>query len=478
MKKLFIICAILFILSCNNQTNINTETAAVNNSGTIETETTKETKINPPDIAAVDYGGKQIKFLVPKTDALNILFSEIGSEELNAEIVNDSVFNRNLKLEDKYNIRIESLEGGWDIIKRTVMADDKAIDAATPGVVTAFSSGIDGNLAKIQDLPYINYEKPWWRTNSITDLSINNINYFISGDMNILSYESTGVIFFDKTLINNYKLDDPYDLVLDFKWTFNKMIEMGTQVSADVNGDGVYGEEDLYGVAMNSYGSLTFTYGADVKFAPKNKDDIPYLDINERFITIFQNLIEACKNNVSVMYTEKFTVNNGRVRVPQTAFEDGRLLFYNEMLNRTGLFRSIDTDFGILPMPKYEEYQENYNVFVHQSNSTNICVLITSDYDQMGRVLEDMAYYSYLYVRPSYIDISLKTKYTRDERSVEMIDIIIDNTRYDIALVSNNPLLGDLRDMLSKFNENVASAFASKMDAYNIALQKTIDNYK
>ena len=482
MKKKFILVIIQLILvlivSCGNSadpgeaiTSVTGEDIAADTQ--IEAEET--TAYVEPDIEAVDYEGYEFKFLVPKTDDMNIIINEITADSITGDIINDAVYERNSKVEEKYNIVIKGITGGWGDIAKSVMAGDNAFDVATPGVVEAFKNGVNGNLAAIQDIPYIDYEKPWWRTNSITDASVSHKNFFLVSDINMLSYDSTAVMFFNKYLVEQYSLEDPYDMVITGAWTFDNMIKTGKSISSDLNGDGIYGEEDIYGMACNSYGALTYTYGSGVLFTEKDNNDVPSLSINERFLTHFQNVVNLCYNDVSVLFSERFTSNNGRIRVPQTAFEENRLLFYNEMLNRTSLLRSMETDFGILPMPKQDESQENYYTFVHQGNSTTISVLLTADLDRAGRILEDMAFLSYLYIRPAYVDISLKTKFARDERSVDMLDIIMNNTRYDIALISGHALVNDLRTLLMNGNENIASEMASKESAYITSLEQTID---
>ena len=480
MKKMFILMIVQLALltGCGDSTDIGDTVTSVTDADIVtdtQGEVEETTAYIEPEIEAVDYEGYEFKFLVPKTDDMNFIINEIMADGITGDVINDSVYERNSMLEEKYNIVIKGITGGWGDIGKSVMAGDNAFDVATPGVVEAFKNGANGNLAVIQDIPYIDYEKPWWRTNSITDASVSNKNFFLVSDINMLSYDSTAVMFFNKFLVEQYSLDDPYDMVTNGTWTFDNMIKVGKGISSDLNGDGVYGEEDIYGMACNSYGALTYTYGSGVLFTEKDSNDIPSLSINERFITHFQNVVNLCYNDVSVLFSERFTSNNGRIRVPQTAFEENRLLFYNEMLNRTSLLRSMETDFGILPMPKQEESQENYYTFVHQGNSTTISVLLTADLDRAGRILEDMAYLSYLYVRPAYVDISLKTKFARDERSVEMLDIIMNNTRYDIALISGHALVNDLRTLLMNGNENIASAMAEKESAYFTSLEEVIN---
>ena len=65
--------------------------------------------------------------------------------------------------------------------------------------------------------------------------------------MNLSAYDLTHVLLFNENLIRDYKFESPFDLVESGKWTFDRMYEMMTKVSIDLNGDGVFDEKDQYG---------------------------------------------------------------------------------------------------------------------------------------------------------------------------------------------------------------------------------------
>ncbi len=474
--NVFFITFILFQLySCAERTedsNLSDDNIAKTENITSNNEIEVQT-LAPPDIEANDYDGYEFKMLGREVNGQDILFDEIFTESFNGEVINDAIYQRNKAIEEKYNVYIKSLIDQFNKYEKSVLASDNAYDAATPGVVTAFNYGMKNYSTEIKSIPYINYDKPWWNTYSITQTSINKKNYFIIGSINLLSYESTGVMFFNKKLITEYNFNNPYILVRDGKWTFDTMKQICAEIGSDLNGDSIYNEEDMYGLAINSYGALTFTYGANSNFAPKNTDDLPEYKMTENFITFFQNVVNTVTDYTSVLYGEKY--GDKRITVMMEAFQEDRLLFFNEMLNRTSLLRSMETDFGILPMPKSDENQEGYSSFVHQGNSTTIVVpIIGQDIDRTGRVLEDMTYYSYIYVRPAYIETAIKGKYLRDEDSAEMVDIIIDSIKFDITLLSNSQLMADLRSMLTAGNTNVASAFAKNENKYVSKLEEVI----
>lgn len=89
------------------------------------------------------------------------------------------------------------------------------------------------------------------------------------GACNLLAYESMPALYFNKQIMNEMQLELPYQSVLDGTCTLAKLKEYCRKVSGDIDGDGKMTLEDKYGLGLNSYGSLTFTYGTGVRFVEK-----------------------------------------------------------------------------------------------------------------------------------------------------------------------------------------------------------------
>lgn len=75
---------------------------------------------------------------------------------------------------------------------------------------------------------------------------------------------------------------------------------------------------------------------------------------------------------------------------PRYVFEEGRALFYNEVLS---IVRTLDTNirYGVLPLPKYDETQKKYLSTVQNSNSGSIAIpasLSDEDAEFTGLILE------------------------------------------------------------------------------------------
>ena len=98
------------------------------------TEQTAETDADP--YAEYDFGGATLSIFssADSFDSTNANFLIAGTGEMNGELVNDAVYNRNAKVEDGLNVKLAYTPGEWmysDIaagIDALIMAGDRVYD--------------------------------------------------------------------------------------------------------------------------------------------------------------------------------------------------------------------------------------------------------------------------------------------------------------------------------------------------------------
>lgn len=120
--------------------------------------------------------------------------------------------------------------------------------------------------------------------------------------------------------------------------------------------------------------------------------------------------------------------------------------------------RSMETDFGIIPYPKFDEEQERYYSRVSYYNAP-IVPVTNQNAEFTGALLEYFNYASSLTVIPAYRDTVLYGKVIRDEESSDMLDIIFDARVVDIG---DTTLCGEIRDgifnsLFTNKNNNLSS---------------------
>ncbi|MFA6947424.1 MAG: hypothetical protein WCQ72_00410 [Eubacteriales bacterium] len=456
-----------------------TTTAAA---GTDETTVSEQTltPAQTPVAFDEDYGGYDFRVIVMENDEAAHIIEEIEAETANGETLNDAIYARNLAVMEKLNVKITTTHnsGVLNAVKKSVQAGDDTWDLALPTVYDAFSLASVGALTEVHELPNVDFTKDWWASDILTDTSIANKNYFAVSDISMHTYGSAQVLAYNKTLASNYNVSDLYALVNSGEWTYGKMIEECKKVSNDINGDGVMDENDVYGIGHLSSSAIIFPYSADLFFVTKDSEDIPSIALSERFVSFFQQMVEDFSNTDYSMYTERYG-SPLRNTAGGTAFNEDRLLLYRLDLSYIVDFRDMTSDFGIIPTPKYDAAQENYVTVIHPGAMSAIAVPVTNpDIDRTSAIIEEMSYQSYQYTKPAYIEVAIKTKYSRDEESAQMLDLILSNFRLDLAFgLANSGLsiTGDMRELLNKFDTNVTSAFEKKAEKYQNALDKVVD---
>lgn len=141
----------------------------------------------------------------------------------------------------------------------------------------------------------------------------------------------------------------------------------------------------------------------------------------------------------------------------------------------------MDTDFGIIPYPKYDEAQKDYKTFSKAGFAALIIPSCTADPQMSADVTTVLSAESYKKVVPAYYDITLKTKTSRDNDSEEMLDIIRAGFDYDLGMVlldNTGYIMTMLRGYVSSGNFKFASDIAKKEKQVQKMLDKLSENIR
>ena len=478
--------AVLPIMSCGGQGEIQNqreETGPGGNEGEAEPDATEaEVALNLPDL---DLGGRTITFLTanwggkrgtPDGEAIWGMQYDILVEELTGDALNDATYNRNKAMEDRFNctmaeVNVAGQGDANNMLNKAVKAGDPAYDAMLCRMQSYQNLGASGTIIDLNKLGYIDFGHPWWDHNSVKDLSIAHKLFMVCSDITISDNGATGVFVFNKKLLAENELSDPYKLVKDGAWTLEKFFSMTKEVSKDLNGDGKMDADDRYGFFYQRDTVLSFLNGSGERVGKKDENDIPYITLGSEsaisnILYTFENLYDknACFN---VMHLP------GDFNIGMDAmFQNDQALFmWIRMVNIVPL-RSMPTDFGVLPIPKKDTAQNYYSCDVNSWTGLGITVPTTvTDTDGMGIFLETYAAESRKRVKPAYYDVLLSGKVARDEESLEMLDIIFGNRTYDIGAIGTYGQLNEMIYLVMNYDMNLASWVEKRLDK----AQKDID---
>lgn len=459
----FILCAALFagLVACANNTgNASDGTASdVSMTGPDEGETTEYYKADVPE---KDFEGYEFRFLTNDHNSLTWAYTTMDVESADGEPINDAVYNRNRSVEETFNIKITDYNGAFGSVAgmamKSIKADSNDYDVVIEDVRSTANLITQHYVTEISKIPYIDTNNKWWDSNVGRDLSVLGRQYFLGGDYTLAHYDTTCVLVFNKNLANEYNAGDPYPLVLDGKWTFDEFERMMKTVSKDLDGNGLYDENDLYGFASLSFVFYpSFMTGAGVLTISQDSEGYPVYTLgSEHNTTVFQRLL-------AMMHTENLVydvVPKGKDhRLPEYMFADDKALFWSQLIYWTTQLRDMKSDFGIIPFPKFDEQQKDYEVMMFGSPLSMIPVTNT-DLERTGILLEYMAAYSRNELIPAYYDITMKEKVSRDETTKQILDLIFSSRCYTLA----HAYFATVEDGVTRLFEQNKDTFSSYVE--------------
>ncbi|MGM9625090.1 MAG: hypothetical protein ACI3XM_05210 [Eubacteriales bacterium] len=430
--------------ACGNaaapQDNLQTETVQT----VPGTETEKTLHSGVPDV--LDLQGRIIRiYNSPQYD--NELYLSAASEET-GDAVNDAVYHRNLSAAETLNVRFDYIDRVFtnvDIqqdIRKFIAAGDDAYDLILGPQWKLCPLVTEALFWDMSKAPYIDVSAPWWADAYITNLNIGNQKrYFLTGDITLQYIRNFGCVYFNKALYTQIydSADALYDIVLDGKWTLDKVTELTKDLYLDLNGNNKQDEGDRYG-----YGLITATvpdhlfYSAGAYTCIEENGQWVLDGGNARSVAVAEKVFALFHENPSAYVYKEVSIENLYQKIPGK-FAENEYLFMFGLLYFSDFLRDMTSDYGIIPYPKYDEDQESYKALVHDPAQI-LCVPVTaSDTDELAAVLEEMAFCGYQYMTPEYYNVALKQKYMRDssDKAMCIIDLIHDASFSDVGFIYN-----------------------------------------
>ena len=476
---IFVILSFVITSCSDNKANV-TEKNSLPETETADTEPLRQY----PNIPDMDLGGYEIHFLARDPETGTFGNHDISADEQNGDPVNDAVYIRNQVLTEKYNFSIkatfttESAKTPATVVKPSILANEDVYHIVYDGLTLLSPLATEKYLIDLNGLKYVDYAKPWWDEKSNDDLSIVHKLFFTYGEHMLGSKSGLYCIFYNKKMAEDYNLGDLYQYVRDDNWNWDVFAELAKNVNQDVNNNGKPDVEDIYGFVTEQYNAYTAMVGGGIKIALKDENGIPYLAMNtEKGVTGIGIIMKVFGDKNMTTYPSQISgVTNVWVDFWVDVFLANRMLFREGAMHDVPSMRNMDSDFGILPMPKVFPQQDRYYHTNSVWNAQMMSIPVTAgDLDKISFILEAMACESLYVLTPAYYDVQLKTKIARDNESKEMLDIIFDSKTFDIgAAYQWGNLISVYTSMAESRNTNFASAYASAEKGALAAMEKTL----
>ena len=377
-------------------------------------------------------------------------YSDFICTEEGGTILDNAIFNRNEAVCDRLNMTIESKHvivgsagssESYGVLIRDKTSGDCNYDIAILPAYDQSQISYAGANYNMNLIDSIDFSNEWWDQMAVESLEIKGMQFFTTGDFSIDNFNSTIIIAFNKSIAKEKNIPDLYKTVNEGKWTLDTWKQYSSLVSEDLNGDEMFTDADLYGSLVWDDSIYAVVNAAGENCCVVGDDGNMVLTLGtEGVISIFKDYTDfVIQNDCVLRYQHTFNADgtkkfNATSPLEHTLFANNQGLFLFTWLGVTSHFRDMETDYGILPVFKYTEAQDDYYCTVAPYNSRFLSLPYhQEDAERTGVILETIGYYSQQFVRPAFYDKMLYGTIVRDEESREMLDLIYDNRVFDLG---------------------------------------------
>ena len=374
-----------------------------------------------------DFGGKTFTVLTRKETN----YEYAANKGLGGDSVERTVYQRNYEVSKRFNVKIDVAQrtGGWDqraefltAVRGEAMGGDGGYDLVSTHSVYLGWMTIEGLATDMSTLPGMDFSKAWWNQNLYDEININGHVYFMLGDICTTTYEYMQVMFFNETKFDTYfsedGVDSIYELVDNGEWTWDKCLEYALQYGTAGNS-----ETTEYGLAMNnhSWRASFIAQDAYLYSRDENGDLTMPLNPSEKLVSIVDTMVDIYSKENIYLHTAWSTGAD----VLNPMFSGGNVLFYPQTLGEaSNIAQSMKDQYGVIPLPKYDSFQEKYYTICRDTVSAVMIISTTDDTTMSGVITEALCMYGNKLVVPEYYEIVLKVRYFDDPKYAEVLDLI------------------------------------------------------
>ena len=435
------------------------------------------------DVPDIDFGGHG--FRVVDRDGIGVYWVTVDmyAESENGEPINDAVYRRNRILEDKFNIDISEIRKTdaefMTFVQKSIQAGSDDFDVFCTIMQNAGMLITKAHLADLYSMPYFDFDKPWWDKTLNDSMTVANKLYGAAGAITTTTNDATWATLFNKDLNRIYELEDPYQLVKEGKWTLDLLYANSRTATKDLNGDGILTPEDQWGTIGQHECAYCLFAASGQKIVEKDGSDLPALALNsERTVSVLAKIIEFMTDSDVQIQADDYYGKYEDVwtQITSNAFSESRALYEITNFDMVKTLRNMEANFGILPLPKYDEAQPQHYSTMQYNNATVMCVPVTgADFERTGAILEAWAAESVDTLTKAYYDITLKGKYSRDDESSDMLDLIFSTRVMDQGMFFNwSGMQAFFEDFVTKKNLTFASHYEKAEGKWITAMEKTV----
>lgn len=388
---------------------------------------------------AEGYGGEE--FGIMNMADMYTMHCQILRDEINGDVLDDAVFNRNKLIETKFDIVLREtlVTDTWELkttaaeAQKSILAGDGEYDLMFIPIGGAAGLISDGAFHDLTKIGSIQLDRDWWYSSFNDAIMLGGKLYGAMGGAHLCIQDATRVIAFNSDMMTKLGLEMPYDTVRAGKWTLDVFNEYLTK-AANLNGDNsaawLKDGKTVYGFSNNQNAVVKFMQGFGENMVEVQNGKLVYTAGSERFYDCIAKLAKVLTTGDA----KAINAPNGDDSVADDGnpgylyvFTSQRALFSDAEVNKFQGFRTLNFEYGIVPYPKYDENQEGYACNTWQGAPAAFIPVTAEDPEKVGLILDALAYEGEKSVTPAFRDYTVERKGLRNDESIEMLGLITSN---------------------------------------------------
>lgn len=470
---LAVLLSITWMTSCAFDQESSETTGSVETTAQTVTESTTVLSDDLPD--DLDYHEDEIVIIS--------ISDEFNPSDLNGGVLNDSLYERNEAVESRLNIRFNCIQDSQAIDKVAIAvgSGDDGYDILVEASWRAIIKATENYYRDLRETDYLDFDKIWWNQSFNEAFEYNGSQYAVTGDMLLSPYRRTYATVFNKELFTAANQTYLYEYVSNGTWTLDKQASLVPIFHQDNGNQQSDMMDDIFGFVSTTHIYVDCYFAAcEVDIISKNAEGVyEWVFDAEKMYDVTEKIFQLYYQDGSYIEQD----NAVSEKTPHAVFSAGHSAMATLCLDllETPEIRLMPQEYGVVPMPKFDETQTSYHSQMHDGFNI-VCVPSTVSDERthmLSAVLEAMASSSYRIVRPAYYETVLRTQIASDPQSAAMIDIVINNIHIDIAFAYTHQL-NTFHHRLQEIaktgrTEGVVSTFEKASKSSQRALGKLIE---
>jgi len=298
-------------------------------------------------------------------------------------------------------------------------------------------------LSDLTVLPFLALDSEYYFSESVESATVNGKIYAAAGAASV-NFDNVGCIYYNNDMMSSISGESIFDTVKNGAWTLEKMLELAKLASTGTDGTptgvtGVASEYDAGTAALHGFegSGIGYTYTDEKGLQVFSPVGLPFDTVDLLSELFYSPLfgIELAEEEKQQYWDEE----SQEFYLPSQfeLFRTGKSLFYSSTLYDLKRLYVSKYLFMPLPMPKANAEQESY---VSSLGGKGLLFAIPSDganLTESAIIMEALNVRSNNYIRDAYLNNYLYY-YAKDERSIDMVELITQNYYFDLAVNFGN----------------------------------------